>query len=444
MHLPQIEHSQSNMTLSGQAEAVEPRDRGYILRIARLIGWLVIGAILVWRIVVMGMAEYYAREAPEEALAWEARHSLALRNQGERLLAGAPERATQLLQESLWQNPADGRTYALLALLRERAGNVDAARQLMERASLLAPRLWPVQLEIAAFWLRQRELERAVQSWDTALQMQRALSKEIFPALLGIAEYPSLRPVLHPLAQSAPAWWPAFFTYAAVNTAQLETLRDLYHAAGETTATTEERRAFISRLQREGHWLEAYFTWLNALDEAALQGLGNLFNGHFEQPLSNGGFGWHFKRPRGVEINTAPTYGMEGKRALRVAFLGQRVRFQHLSQPLLLPPGRYQMEGNVRLDNLETTKGLRWVVSCLTPAQPRLAASEYFVGASLWRRFNFSFDVPKEECAAQLLRLELEGRAPADFEARGVAWFDSLAIGRITESTLARNSAPSD
>lgn len=433
MYLPQTEHDESGFTPSSQTAAVEPGGKGDFRRIAHWIGVLGIGALLAWRVGVLGMAEYYAMGAPEKALAWDARYPLALRNQAEHLLARAPRQADRLLQESLWQNPADGRAYALLALLRERAGNVDAAQRFMEQASALAPRQWPVQLEIAAFWLRQRRLERAVQSWDTVLQMRGALSKEIFPALLRIAEYPTLRQTLLPLVRAAPAWWPAFFTYAAVNATHLKIVRDLYDAERETSPTEQERRAFISRLQREGRWIEGYFIWLNALDEKALQGLGNLFNGHFEQPLLDESFGWRFKQPRGVEISTASTYGMEGDRALRVAFLGQRVRFQHLSQPLLLSPGRYQMEGNLRLDNLDTAKGLQWAVYCLAPAQQQLAASEHFVGASLWRQFNFSFNVPRKECTVQLLRLELRGRAPADFEARGIAWFDTLAIARVAE-----------
>lgn len=433
MYLPKTEQQEPEQGLLQQAAAVRPHDKGYFRRVARWTLVIGLGALLAWRIVVLGMAEYYAAVEPEKALAWDARHPLALRNQAVRFLDGAPEQAGRLLQESLRQNPSDARAYALLALLRERAGNRGEARQLMERASALAPRQWSVQLEIAAFWLRQRRLDLALQSWDAALQMRRSLSQELFPALLKIAEYPALRQTLLPLAQAAPPWWPAFFSYAAVNATQLETLRDLYRAERETNPTAAEQQAFVSRLQREGRWREAYFTWLNTLDEPALQGLGNLYNGHFEQPLAGGGFGWRFSRPRGVEVSTASTYGMEGERALRVAFLGQRVRFQHLSQPLLLAPGRYQMEGNIRLDNLATTQGLQWAVYCLVPRQRLLAASERFLGASLWRRFNFSFQVPKKDCTVQLLRLELQGQAPADFEARGVAWFDTLTIARLKE-----------
>ncbi|MGR6034288.1 MAG: tetratricopeptide repeat protein [Candidatus Nitrosoglobus sp.] len=435
MYLLQSEGNELEIDSLPEAAAAEPEAKSYFRQAVHWIVILSIGSILAWRIVTLGMAKYYATENPERALAWDPQHPLALRNQAARLLESAPEQAEQLLQESIWQNPSDARAYAMLALLRERAGKVDAARQLMELASALGPRQWSVQLEIAAFWLRQRRLELAVQSWDTALQMRSALSKQIFPALLRIAEYPTLRQALLPVARATPVWWPNFFIYAATNATQLETLRALYDIEREVSPTMLERSAFVSRLQKEGYWIEAYFIWLNGLDEGALQGLGNIFNGQFEWPLSNESFGWHFSQPRGVEIGTASTYGMEGNSALRIAFSGQRVRFQHLSQPLLLTPGSYQMEGNVRLDNLETAQGLQWAVYCLAPGQQQLAVSERFVGASLWHQFNFSLEVPKKDCAVQLLRLELLGRAPADFEARGIAWFDDLAIERVKKES---------
>jgi hypothetical protein len=435
MYLPQTENNEpEEIASSPEAAATEPQ-KGYFKQVVRWIVILSIGAILAWRIVILGLAEYYATENPENALVWDARNPLALRNQAAQLLESAPEQAEQLLRESLWQNPSNARAYAMLALLREEAEDPEAARQLMERASALAPRLWPVQLEAAAFWLRQRRLDLAVKSWDVVLQMRSVLSEEIFPALLKIAEYPTLRQTLLSVARNSPAWWPNFFAYVAVNAAQLETVRALYDAKGEGRPSDQERQAFVSRLQWEGQWEDAYFTWMNAMNEVERQAPGNLFNGGFERPLANEGFGWHFSQPGNVEVGTAPTYGMKGDRALRVAFFGQRIRFQHLFQPLLLSPGTYQLMGDVRLDNLETTLGLQWVVYCLAPVQQKLAVSERFIGANLWRPFNSSsFEIPKEGCSVQLLRLELLGRAPADFDARGVAWFDSLAVKPVIET----------
>lgn len=417
-----------------EAAKAEPRRRsGW----KQAVQWAVVlgaGAFLVWCILVVGMGQYYAGEAPEKALAWDSQNPLALRNRAARLLKSAPAQAAHLLQAAIRQNPADARAFVMLAWLREQAGNIESARQLIKQAFALGPWQWRVQLDIAAFWVRRQRLDLAVRSWNRALQMQRSLAQKLFPVLLKIAAHPASRPALLPLVRAAPGWWPGFFVYATNHADRLETLRALYHVPREDGPTARERQAFIARLQQEGQWEEAYFVWLNALDEEELRALGNLYNGHFELPLSDEGFGWRFSQPRGVEIKTASTYGAAGKQALRITFFGQRVRFHHLSQPLLLPPGTYRLTGKFRLDDLETARGLQWQVYCLAPSQQPIAASARFLGASPWRRFSLFFEVPKENCTVQLLRLELLGRAPADFEVQGVAWFDSMAIERVGDN----------
>lgn len=443
MYLSQTEykHQPQGSEAESPQEVAEtrPRRQSALKRAAYWTVVLGVCVFLAWHILALGIAEYYAEKDPGKALVWDAQHPVALRNQAARVLESAPDQANRLLQQALRQNPADARAYVMLAWLREQAGKTESARQLIERASILGPRQWLVQMDIAAFWARQQRLDLAVQGWNIALQMRGGLAKELFPMLLKIAEHPDLRQALLPLARTAPPWWSGFFVYAARNASQLETLRVLYPAQQKEDLTAQERQAFLTRLQQEGQWEEAYFTWLNALDKTSLQALGNLFNGRFELPLSNEGFGWRFSQPRGVEIKTASTYGMEGEQALQIAFFGQRVRFQHLSQPLLLAPGAYELTGKVRLDNLETAKGLQWKVYCLAPIQQEVAASGRFVGASLWRPFDLYFEVPKENCTVQLLRLELLGRAPADFEVQGSAWFDALAIERVEDNWQGRN-----
>jgi len=120
------------------------------------------------------------------------------------------------------------------------------------------------------------------------------------------------------------------------------------------------------------------------------------------------------------------------ERALHVVFDGQRVRFQHVLQYLMLDPGRYQLQGRVRPDNLRTARGLRWRLYCLSFGKPDesslLAESTRFVGSDEWRLFTVDFTVPAKGCPAQRLRLELEGRAGLDFDVQGGIWFDDLSI----------------
>jgi hypothetical protein len=138
---------------------------------------------------------------------------------------------------------------------------------------------------------------------------------------------------------------------------------------------------------------------------------------------------------RGAWVETARTYGMSGDRALRVRFDGQRVRFQHVFQYLYLEPGRYRLQGKARPDNVRTERGLLWVVRC-APGGPPLVESERFLGWDQWRTFAAEFAVPETDCPAQILRLELDGRAALDFTVEGEIWFDDLSIVRLRDAGM--------
>jgi hypothetical protein len=75
----------------------------------------------------------------------------------------------------------------------------------------------------------------------------------------------------------------------------------------------------------------------------------------------------------------------------------------------------------------------RSVRSWSTRTQPVLVASELFLGSDDWRLFGVEFTVPESDCMAQMLRLELEGRAALDFEVEGDIWFDDLSVVRLED-----------
>lgn len=411
------------------------REKGGMPAFARFAILAVIGAVIAWRIVVVNMADHYVQRGESDdaaaALKWDPAHPKALYTQALRHVAKDPGEAQQELEAALRANPADGRSYALLARVRESQGDIAAAERAMTTAAAMAPRRVDVQSEVAAFWMKRGNVARAMEHWNVVLTFGRELRPKLFPALLALAEDPATHAAFAPLLKRPVAWWPAFVTHAAANAQRLETVRALFalQAKGPNAATPEALRAFLNRLQREGAWTEAYFVWLNNLPNDQLKTIGNLFNGGFEEPISNLGFDW-ISAPAGqVLVEAAATYGTTGGRALHVVFRGPRVAYRHLSQHLMLAPGTYSMRGRVRPENLETERGVQWAVYCVSATAP-LATSERFAGTDQWRHFSFQFAVPAADCLVQVVRLELAGRVALDFEAKGGVWFDDLAIDR--------------
>jgi len=366
------------------------------------------------------------------ALTWNDTNAQALFSEGVRVANTNPAQAITFLTSAVRNNPTDGPTYAAIARLKEESGNLAAAEEAMQAAAQMAPRRVDVQLEVARFWFRRGDIARAMKHMDVVLTFGGSLRDEIFPDLLKLAEDPATRELAHAkLLKQRVTWWPQFFNHAAAKATNIETLRALFQmqAGGPNAVTTEGLRAYLQRLQRENLWIESYFVWLNHLRKDQLNAIGNLFNGGFEEEISNLGFDWIVTPASQVVVDTASTYGATGQKALRVVFRGPRIQFQHIRQYMMLDPGTYVLHGRVRPDNLESAEGIQWLIYCVGDVKA-IAHSERFIGTDHWQHFTTQFKVPTQGCAVQMIRLELAGRSALDYEAKGAVWFDDLSIAR--------------
>ncbi len=194
--------------------------------------------------------------------------------------------------------------------------------------------------------------------------------------------------------------------------------------------TEPERQAYVSRLQKEGRITEAYIDWINGLSRAQRRELGLIHNGGFELEPTNWGFDWQVRTRRGVVVDRAQTYGIDGKKALHLLFNGHDRPYQDVSQLLFLDPGPYRLTGRVRTDSLETQGGLKWIVRCLIPDAQDLGESERFLGTNQWREFGVEFVVP-EDCTLQEIRLVSAGKRKFEHQISGGAWFDRMAIRKL-------------
>ncbi len=407
-----------------------------VIKTIKGMGLLLVAGILAWRVLVNGLADYYAAEGTVEAasgaLRWRGDQPAALYQRGLALGASEPAAAEQSLQAAAWANPTNALVYLTLAELWAKSGRQAAAVGLVEIADALGPLRSPALARSAEFWLGQNRLDRALARWSMLLRTRPETATLLYPILLRLAEDSATRRLLQPLLADPPEWWDRFFAYVTANAMQPETVVFLYQNRNRHGALpdVDEQRTYLGRLWKENRWLEAYLAWLNGLDEQQTRALGSVYNGGFEAPVTNLGFDWRISPPRGAKIETIQTYGAQGDKALHVSFNGERVRFQHVLQYLFLDPGRYRLQGRARPDGLKTERGLRWRLRCVG-ATALLAESELFVGSDDWRSFAVEFAIPDQGCLAQLLRLELDGRVELEFEAQGDAWFDDLAVTRL-------------
>lgn len=425
--------------MSGVAD-FSPEDRPRADR--AWIRWGVIGLtglLIAWRVTVLGLAEYHlASDQPESALALLPDHPAALEARAIGMMKSGldPETALEMLRRAIAGNPARGPSYALVGALWAERGEADNAVTALATAVRMAPAKVDIRLAAAALALQQGDLRAVLEHWDVALTRRGSLSTTLYPALLELAALPDHRDVLGQLVSTRRlTWWPGFVAHASTNVKQLDTLMALYEmasASNDNRLSGAALGAVLQRLQREGLWLEARLAWMDSLPDEQLYGMGNLYNGSFEYPITDIGFDWLRIRAGYILVEAAPTAGSSGRKALHLLFRGPRVHYRHLSQLLMLPAGEYTFGGRARADGLEASPGLIWAISCVGKQEYRIGETAHFRGRSAWRGFQTRFSVPAENCPAQILRLQLAGRVALEFEAKGSIWFDDLWIERLT------------
>jgi len=397
--------------------------------------------VAVWKIATLGVAEWYEQRifdndnAVTNSLAWGPNQPSVLFRASQIKLISSKDKNSQLLKRSLNGNPSDGRVLLALGNIWLDQNKVSLADKAVQQATKSLPSDAFTHIEASSYWLRRNNLDNAIMSWNVALQTSPHLKSQIFPILLRWFEEKIVTQSLTRVFLHAPSWWQEFFQYAALNASKISILDRLYELRRQSPIKISqiERNAYVNRLKREKRWSAAFLAWLNGLGESGLKFMGQPYNGNFEAPLTQSGFGWNLHKVDGVVVKTEHTFGNMGQRALHLVFQGKNIPYTHFSQSLFLAPARYRLSGLVRPDSLVTTGGLKWRLRCLSASGDFLGESERFLGVGQWQRYEFEFQVHANQCEVQDLRLESQVKNRGDAIVLGGIWFDSILIERIDE-----------
>ena len=399
--------------------------------------WLALPVVLflAWRALAWGVAGWLVGgdevggEQAHRALAWVPDHPTALFLAAQADQASDPAEARRHLQTLLDTVPTHAWGWLLLAELSADDGAQEASRRQLRTAQDLAPWDGNLHYRAADLWLRLGDLPAALAAWDRAMRADGRWRKALYPRLLRLVEVLGDASPLAPLAAAHPDWWLGFFRHAARPPTDLTLVRQLYAMEGSVgEARVQERAVFLDRLMQDGQWLEAYLTWLGSLDERQRRHLGLVYNGGFELPLSNAGFGWRSRDAQGVKVERKRTYGVSGDRALALQYRGRPVADRHLYQIVLLQPGDYRLTYRARPDSLRAAEGVRVAVRCRGDSTRRLAHGERLLGVYQWRSDVVKFTVPAEGCPAQEIGLEVVTERHRDRTLKGVLWLDDFRL----------------
>jgi tetratricopeptide (TPR) repeat protein len=407
---------------------------------------LMIGVLLflAWEIVARTMAVVLERTDPERALSWDSHYPPALLELAQRHLplpgqaAGkAPTQADlaqarDLAERALRFDPLAPSALTILGWVAESEGDSERATALMELAGKRASRDVFAQEWLVNHALKQGNFAAALAYLDAILRTQPQALDQTLPLLAAFVSYPGAAAPLVRLVGTNPPWRAWFLIAMPSRIADRAALGRFYAElqAGPHPPSQQELQPYLDRLVNDGLFKEAYAAWVEALPPDRRADPGTLYNGAFQYPLSGSEFDWKVAQSLGADA--AIVDGARGEaRTLRVEFSGARVAFHNVSHLLALPPGTYQLTGEVEAEALHTERGLWWRVFCLGGPDLSLGQTELVADSMPWRAFTLSFTVPADACPAQVLLLELPARVALEQAIAGVVSYRNLAIASL-------------
>lgn len=287
----------------------------------------------------------------------------------------------------------------------------------------------------AIYWLLQKSYERedyaeATHYADALLRTRPQLIRQVIPLLAQMVENESANPQLLKLLAGNPPWRSSFLAALPAYIADSRKTLKLFISLNDTAEppSLDDLRNFLSFLINNKLYEVAYYAWLQFLPPDQLTKIGFLINGSFEHVPSGLSFDWVIKSGSGVNVEITRKPGDRRRHALSVTFGYGRVDFS-VSQLLMLPPGSYQLEGQLK-GELKGRRGLAWRMTCAEDGK-KIGQSAMFTGVvSEWTDFTVSFSVPDRECRAQTIQLVLDARSASERLVSGSVWYDELKLSR--------------
>lgn len=401
---------------------------------SRVFQMLVMSLLLLalgWRMVSLGMADFFAWNQPERALQWRAKHPRALLRAAENAdLAGDAAQAERLAHQALAANPLEGRAYRVLGRLAERRGDPARAVTFFRDAVRLSPRDIPTHVWLEGYYLSTGQPVEALRHIDMLLRIEPEKNWRQYTLLQKLAAFPPAHAALAAALAKRPAWREGLMVRICPlepgSSALVAPLMNLVREQ-EGGLSEKELSSWLPCLERDGRWGEAYLTWVSSLPLSQRSKLTNIFNGGFEDEPSGVGFDWVIGSDPSFQVERLDTQGAGGRAALRLTFAEGKLQFKHISQWLVLGPGSYTLGGRFRADGFRNDQGLVWELRC-AEGNRQIAVSPPIAGLTAWKRFDIPFQVPAQGCQAQRLQLTLPSESGSAQRVGGSVWFDDLQV----------------
>jgi hypothetical protein len=328
-------------------------------------------------------------------------------------------------REVLDARPVDGRAYRTIALAEHQTNLLDTANARWPRDPL-------TRASLADRALAEGDVATGLEHFDALLRIAPGTGEIMLPLLMPHLHDARVRSALVDRLLEHPPWRTQVLSALrneATPAADAETF--LAALAAREPLDEKARETRIAVLDRAGRPADARSLWIASLPQDVGVGAGRVFDGGFEHPGVQGGYGWRFGDVPGVLIDYDTVSPRTGQSALAIEFEDRAIRFSAVRQALALAPGRYRMEAAARVD-VATDRPFEWRITCSVPPKtggqhPDVIARLPLAREDTWRMQSTMFVVPPN-CMGQVMQLVHTARSLTERRLRGRLLLDDVGI----------------
>jgi len=368
------------------------------------------------------LCRYFYLCANERLVEWAQQHSW--RGDPESI-----ERAVSAYEELLRRDPASPFRWADLGDALIQAGDEERARYCHDRAIALGPHSPPILLRAAHFYYRINEQVAALQLLERILRITREYDQLIFSLhnrmdtdTSDVLEFGMPREL--EVVRS-------YFQYL-LNRGEPTDLTQAWDWMSAISLTNDRLLSpyldFLLRIKHYNAALDTLAAYFRSRGERR-QIEGNLLlNPGFEYEPLGTALDWVIRASNQFETTREPDVFQTGSWSLRIRFNGtENVNYHHLTQRVVVEPGRHHFRAQVRTDGVTTDQGVGFRIFAVDRTSSLNFETAPTVGTADWTAVETTFTVPRQ---TRLLEIQAFRRQSRKFDSKidGTVWIDDVSL----------------
>jgi tetratricopeptide (TPR) repeat protein len=350
------------------------------------------------------------------------------------------DKALARYYQALQHNPFDAWCWYQLSYLYLARGDTAAAERALRTAERLNPQSASLAWATGNFWLDQGKVVAAMDRFRTALEHNPELDTAVFEICWDVKLDPAA--ILGNVIPNRP---PLLLTYLSflIENEKVAAATETWHKLVRLAQPLGSSQAFDSiglyadfliRHQEPAQaglaWRQFFELWSGNPLPFSKENL--IYNGSFEEEISNRGFDWRITESEHARIRTDTGFAQNGHRSLYITFDGkENLEFNNIYQLVPVEPNtRYFFSGFVRTEHITSDQGPRFEIRDYYAPDRWHVATNGLVGSNDWLEQTLEFTTGPD---TRLVALHI-ARTPSERLAnliQGKVWIDNIRLTRL-------------